>query len=212
MPREQHIVRQVQWKNKLQEYGCSVNLEKRIYINKAPVIIDVYAEVEEKKFLIELGDIQDKRKIALLELYSRQKHNTIFIHEEYGENRIQQVLESINGYLHSPEYKQILRDRVIRQEIQDRKTIEDMHNKRLQLLGLSIIMWVPAIVLAFLSPEIAAYWIGFWVVLIFVLPVMLVFMLERGPISYLFSLLQSLESQKEAELRLKEADLRLKEE
>lgn len=157
---------------------------KTIYINNAPVIIDVYAEVEGKTFLIEIGDIQDKRKIALLELYTRQKHNTIFIHEEYGENRIQQVLESINVYLHSPEYKQILQDRLIQQDIEIRKRIEDKHNKRLQLLGLSIIVFVPAIVLAFLSPEMAPYWIGLSLGTIFVIPLVSIFMLDTRPLSY----------------------------
>jgi len=202
LPREKHIIRQVQWKNRLQEYGCYVNLEKTIYINNAPVIIDVYAEVEGKTFLIEIGDIQDKRKIALLELYTRQKHNTIFIHEEYGENRIQQVLESINVYLHSPEYKQILQDRLIQQDIEIRKRIEDKHNKRMQLLGLSIIVFVPAIVLAFLSPEIVGYWIAFWIVMIFLLPLMSAFMLlDPKALSYVISLFKSLESSKEEDLR-----------
>jgi len=152
--------------------------------------------------LIEIGDIQDKRKIALLELYTRQKHNTIFIHEEYGENRIQQVLESINVYLHSPEYKQILQDRLIQQDIEIRKRIEDKHNKRMQLLGLSIIVFVPAIVLAFLSPEIVGYWIAFWIVMIFLLPLMSAFMLlDPKALSYVISLFKSLESSKEEDLR-----------
>jgi hypothetical protein len=205
LPREVHIIRQVQWKNRLQEYGCYVNLEKTIYINNAPVIIDVYAEVEGKTFLIEIGDIQDKRKIALLKLYTRQKHNTIFIHEEYGENRIQQVLESINVYLHSPEYKQTLQDELIQKEIENRKRIEDKledkHNKRIQLFGLSIIVLVPAIVLAFFSPEIVGYWIGFWITILFVLPLMSALMLESDALDYVISLFKSLESTNEEDLR-----------
>lgn len=200
MPREKHIVRQVQWKNRLQAYGCYVNLEKTIYINYAPVIVDVYAEVEGKTFLIEIGDIRDKRKIALLELYARQKPNTIFINEEYGENKIQQVLESINVYLNSPEYKEILQDRLIQQEIEIRKRIEDKHNKRMQLFGLAIIIFIPTIVLAFVEPLTVGYWIGFWVAIIFVIPLMLLFMLEPRPLFYVISLFKSLESSNEKDL------------
>ena len=107
MPREAHIERQVQWKNKLSEYGLKVNLEKTIYIQNAPVIVDVFAELEGKTFLIEIGDIEDKRKKALMELYAEQNRDIDFIHEPYNTDKISMVLENVTSYLISPEYHQI---------------------------------------------------------------------------------------------------------
>jgi hypothetical protein len=104
MPREAHIERQVQRKNTLQKYGCNVTLEKIVYIRNAPVIIDVFAEVDGKKFLIEIGDIADKRKNALMQFYAEENPNIEFIHEGYGINKIPTVLESISAYREKPEY------------------------------------------------------------------------------------------------------------
>ena len=51
-------------------------------------ILDKIAEVEEKKYLIEIGDIADKRKNALMQFYAEQNSNIEFIHEGYGEKII----------------------------------------------------------------------------------------------------------------------------
>lgn len=112
MPREQHIERQIEWKKKLQEYGCNVGLEKTIYINGAPIIVDVYAKSEDKTFLIEIGDIDDKRKYALIEYYAKDNSNIVFVHEEYFANKMQDVLGLINAYRNSPEYKQLIKTKL----------------------------------------------------------------------------------------------------
>jgi hypothetical protein len=68
MPRETHIERQVEWKQQLTKYGFRVALEKQVIIRNAPVIVDVYAILGGKKYLIEIGNIADKRKIALMKI------------------------------------------------------------------------------------------------------------------------------------------------
>jgi hypothetical protein len=41
MPRQEHLIRQVEWKNTLEKYGCNVALEKIIQIKGARIITDV---------------------------------------------------------------------------------------------------------------------------------------------------------------------------
>ena len=60
-----------------------------------------------KIFLIEIGDITDKRKNALMQIYAEQNPNIEFIHEGYGRNKIPTVLESISAYTEKPEYKRL---------------------------------------------------------------------------------------------------------
>jgi len=122
MPREEHLVRQVEWKKKLEQYS-KVELEKQLTIRGAKIFTDVYAQIEGKEFIIEIGDIGDDRKNALLQLYAESRPNVVFIHEAYGENKIQKVLEQINAYLHSPEYQLELKKRKERQSIQNFWTI-----------------------------------------------------------------------------------------
>ena len=120
MPREAHIERQVHWKNTLQKYGCNVNLERTVYIRNAPIIVDVYAEAEGKIFLIEIGDISDKRKIALIQFYAEHDPNIEFIHEDYGENKIGNILESVTAYRNTPEYNKLKERQRREQEIEER--------------------------------------------------------------------------------------------
>jgi len=87
LPREAHVERQVYWKNTLQKYGSIVNLEKTVQIRGAPVIVDIVAEIDGKKFLIEIGDIADKRKKALMQFYAEKNPTIEFIHENYGEKK-----------------------------------------------------------------------------------------------------------------------------
>ena len=61
MPREEHIMRQVEWKKRLEPYG-SVELKKQLIIRGARIIADVYAQIEGKELIIEIGDIGDDRK------------------------------------------------------------------------------------------------------------------------------------------------------
>lgn len=105
MPREEHIMRQVTWKKRLEQYG-KVELEKQLVIRGARIVADVYAQIEGKEFIIEIGDIGDNRKNALLQFYAESKPNVVFIREAYGENKIQEALEQIKTYLRSPEYIQ----------------------------------------------------------------------------------------------------------
>ena len=119
-------------------------MENTIYINNAPVIIDVYAEVERKTFLIEIGDIADRRKVALLELYVNQNPNIEFIHECYGENKIQQVLDFITAYhekervyRESPEYKKLLEKREL---LKKQETIKQYKRKFKIFFGFSSII------------------------------------------------------------------------
>ena len=107
MPSERHIIRQLEWKRKLEPYG-RVELEKQLLIKGAKVIVDVYAVIENKEFIIEIGGIADPRKYALLQFYAESKPNVTFIHEPYSEDKTQEVLEDINAYLNSPEYQSLM--------------------------------------------------------------------------------------------------------
>lgn len=107
MPREAHIERQVKWKNRLQQYGCQVKLEKSVYINNTRVVVDIVARAEGKTFWIEIGDISDKRKIALMEIYAKQNPNIEFIHEPYNTNKIGKVLANLEAYRNSDEFHQL---------------------------------------------------------------------------------------------------------
>lgn len=112
MPREAHIERQVEWKQQLTKHGFRVTLEKTVRIRNAPVIVDVFAVLDGKKYLVEIGDIADKRKIALMQIYAEQNHNVEFIHEGYGQDKIQTVLQSSKSYKNSPEHNDYLSKKV----------------------------------------------------------------------------------------------------
>ena len=68
----------------------NVVLEKTVRIRNAPVIVDVFAVLDGKKYLIEIGDIADKRKFALMEIYAEQNSNTEFIHEGMENTKFKQ--------------------------------------------------------------------------------------------------------------------------
>jgi len=150
MPREEHLVRQVEWKKKLEQYG-KVELEKQLSIRGTKIFADVYAQIEGKEFIIEVGDIADGRKNALLQLYAESRPNVVFIHEAYGENKIQEVLEQINAYLRSPE-----------RQLEMRKKIEELEKKKktvpkyTMILGTCYSVMILIFWLLF-SPEITPY-------------------------------------------------------
>ena len=148
MPSEEHLVRQVEWKKKLEQYG-KVELEKQLSIRGAKIFADVYAQIEGKEFIIEVGDIGDDRKNALLQLYAESKPNIVFIHEAYGQNNIQDVLEQINAYLHSPE-------RQLERQLEIRKKIEELEKKKKGLpqtmIIVGICLSVTIIFFCFLDP------------------------------------------------------------
>lgn len=132
MPSERHINRQVQWRTELQKYGCNVSLERTVRIKGARVVVDVYAEVEGKAFLIEIGNIDDERKTALMQYYAQEKPNIEFLHESYGENKIPRVLESLASYRNSAEYK-AMRER--------KETLRKYNVKKIQLKSVRKPMW-----------------------------------------------------------------------
>jgi hypothetical protein len=148
MPREEHLVRQVEWKKKLEQYG-KVELEKQLSIRGAKIFADVYAQIEGREFIIEVGDIGDDRKNALLQLYAESKPNIVFIHESYGQDKIQNVLEQINAYLHSPE-----------RQLEMRKKIEELEKKKKAMPKNTMILGIffSVMILIFgLLPEITPY-------------------------------------------------------
>jgi len=104
LPSERHIIRQIRWREALRKKGAHVSLEKTVHIRSAKVIVDVYAKIEDKTFLIEIGDIEDHRKHSLLQYYSEENPNIIFVHEPYGRDEISRVLEFIDAYRNSREY------------------------------------------------------------------------------------------------------------
>lgn len=111
MPSERHLMRQVEWKNRLEKHGFTVFLEKPFDIKGAKVVVDVVALAEGKTFLIEVGNIEDERKHVLMEYYAQDNPNIEFVHEPYETNRIPFVLEQINAYLNSEEFKEELKER-----------------------------------------------------------------------------------------------------
>ena len=82
MPSERHIRRQIEWSDKLRQYGAIVELEKRIRIKRAKVVVDVYAEAEGKVFLIEIGNIDDEQKH-----HSNTGEGATFWHDDHGRYR-----------------------------------------------------------------------------------------------------------------------------
>jgi len=153
LPREAHITRQIEWKNTLSKYGCSVSLERTVHIRGAQVIVDVYAEAEEKTFLIEIGDIDDKRKTALMRFYAEQNPNIEFVHEPYYSDKMNEVLESLNAYRNSGEYKVFKR----REHLKQLK--EKKHEKRDSTIKLvSLFLGVFCFIFLFLSLS-CAYWL-----------------------------------------------------
>lgn len=102
MPREAHIERQVQWKTILQENGCNARLEKSIKIKGARVVVDVFVEFGGITYLIEIGDIDDERKNALLQIYAQHNSKINFIHEAYGQDKTQEVLSNLSSYKAEP--------------------------------------------------------------------------------------------------------------
>lgn len=172
MPREEHLVRQVEWKKKLEQYG-KVELEKQLSIRGAKIFADVYGQIEEKEFIIEVGDIADGRKNALLQLYAESRPNVVFIHEAYGENKIREVLEQINAYLHSPE-----------RQLEMRKKIEELEKKKKALPKDTMILGIgeTVVILIFLllfSAEVIPY-LAFLFLFVFGLVVFLFFVGRIG--------------------------------
>ena len=171
MPSERHMSRQFEWKNALQRYGANVELEKTVRIKGARVIVDVFAKVEGKTFLIEIGDINDDRKHALLEFYS-EKPNIEFIHEDYTEDKIHHVLEQIGAYLNTEEYKAFV----------ERRHREKMKEKRkgniIKWLIYTILsLWlVPSVILGVINLELGIAWFLGWIFLF----IMIVFLLAMG--------------------------------
>ncbi len=192
MPSEEHIDRQVRWRTKLQKYGCEVNLERTVYIRGAKVVVDVYAEVEGKTFLIEIGDINDERKTALIQYYAEDNPKIEFIHEDYGENKIPQVLESITAYRNSPEYKHLAHQRMLLEQQRKKAKIDDRRNKRYSLFTILIVWLVPSVALMAFDDIIALGWFAFGFMLLFVFPFMLFFLGEYAPLGYIFELFGSL--------------------
>jgi len=182
LPREAHIERQVQWKNKLSKYGCRVNLEKTVYIRNAPVIVDVYAENEGKTYLIEIGDISDKRKIALMELYAKQNQNIEFIHEPYNTNKIGEVLDNLIAYRNSDEFLHL-----------QLAKMEDRKNKRKMLVALLFVFVVPFLWFLSYDTLLAFGWVVIW----FGIPIFLVFFGETSILEYYLELISSLKKQED---------------
>lgn len=103
MPREEHLLRQMEWKNTLTKFG-RVSLEKSISIGGALIYADVYATIDGREYIIEIGDMADKKKQELLESYGKNQ-NVIFMHEGYGQDKIIEVLQTISRFRDSPSGK-----------------------------------------------------------------------------------------------------------
>jgi len=107
MPSERHIRRQIEWSEKLRKYGCKVSLEESIRVEGARVVPDVLAKAEGKTFIIEIGDIEDERKNALLSLYAKQDPNVEYVHEPYGSDKELKRVEFIKEL----KYKKLQKNR-----------------------------------------------------------------------------------------------------
>lgn len=166
MPREEHLVRQVEWKKKLEQYG-KVELEKQLSIRGAKIFADVYAQIEGKEFIIEVGDISDERKNALLELYAESKPNIIFIHEAYGQDKIPEVLQQINAYLQSPEYQLYI-------QAEKLKKLEEMEKEKKSLpICVTIVGIFYSVIILIFSPFLGVERLAFWLLFLFVVMVFL---------------------------------------
>ncbi|HLE75126.1 MAG TPA: hypothetical protein VI864_03670 [Candidatus Bathyarchaeia archaeon] len=206
MPRQEHLMRQAEWKNTLEKYGCSVILEKTIRIKGAQIIADVYAETEGKTFLIEIGDIEDERKTALMQYHAEANSNIEFIHENYGENKMPQVLEFITAYRNSPEYKHLTHQKMIWEQQRRNAKIKDIRTKRHVLYSILFIWLVPAVALLFIDTATALGWFIGCPILIFGLPILLIFLGVflggqnwAAPLVYIVGLFESLKQSTEEE-------------
>jgi len=103
MPREEHLIRQVEYKKALEKYGY-VHLEHSLEVEGKYIRADIYAEIEGKKYIIEIGDIDDEDKGIILGLYAKLHPEMVFIHEHYGENKLEGILQTIRQYFNSSEY------------------------------------------------------------------------------------------------------------
>ena len=199
MPSERHINRQVEWRTELQKYGCKVSLERTVSIRGARVIVDVYVEVEGKTFLIEIGDISDERKTALMQYHAEDNPNIQFIHEDYGENKIPEVLESVTAYRNSPEYKRLTHQRMLFEQQRKKAEREARRNKRYILYTILIMWFIPSITLMFFDPSMALYWFAGYFLLVFLSP----FIIDIGlaflgmPLGLSFFLISLFESLKQ---------------
>lgn len=131
MTRQEHHLRQVKWYETLSQYG-KAEIEPSIKIRNAEIFPDVYAEIDDKKYIIEIGDVDDKRKEALLSIYAENHRDLVFIHEHYGEDKINEVLKTINAYRSSDEGKlKIAQDQIAK------------HNSTYSMNGLffGLVLW-----------------------------------------------------------------------
>jgi hypothetical protein len=100
--RQEHHMRQMEWFDELSKYGFA-EIEPSIKIPDAIVYPDIYGKIENKEFIIEIGEVDDKRKEALHQIYAEKNPSVVFVHEHYGEDRLGEVLEKIGEYQNSPE-------------------------------------------------------------------------------------------------------------
>ena len=140
MPRQEHILRQVDWQKELSKFG-KTTLEKSLQIRGAEVFVDVYAKIGSKEYLIEIGDIADKRKEALLEIYAEHNPRILFIHENYGQNRIPEVLKTIERFRNSSEG----RISAIEEELASHK-YNELHRYRRWGAFLGFAAWVVSVI------------------------------------------------------------------
>jgi hypothetical protein len=136
LPSEEHIRRQIEWSERLQPF-YDVKLEEDMRIEGARVVVDVVAKYYDKTFLIEVGDINDDRKYALMKIYAENDPDVTFIHEPYGADKINQVLESLDAYRNSAEYKALKRREHVKQLKEKKRQKRDV-NIRLTGLFLAV--------------------------------------------------------------------------
>ena len=174
MTRQEHHVRQMKWFEELGKYG-KAQIEPSVRIRKAEVFPDVYAEIDGKKYIIEIGDVDDQRKEALLELYAENNSDLVFVHERYGEDKIEQTLETIKEYQDSDECT----ERQIQQMEMEKQRTALLKRRSLAFWGvfLGFFVWVLSFALALSSaskeyqnghPEIG----GLFVLFFFLFPIL----------------------------------------
>lgn len=159
MPSERHINRQIQWRDTLRKYGANVSLERMIRIRGARVVVDVYAEIEGKISLIEIGNINDERKTALMSFYAESEQKVEFIHEPYGYDEIPKMLESLEAYRKTQEYKDFLAMKELTRQQKERR-IEEANTLRQISLILGVLGFLTLVICLCLGYEFIG--IAFW--------------------------------------------------
>jgi len=132
MPREEHILRQVAWKEALEPYG-KVELERSL----DGYIIDVFFRLNKSKskIIIEVGKVDSEAKLDAITRFTKSNKYWTFVYDKYiDEYKSTFVPDKIQKFLHRiKEYRLkylMEKKHLTKAEVEEKQNLEQLKIKR----------------------------------------------------------------------------------